>query len=167
MTRMVELARAVRSLASLVKELGLWVPVGLIPILNGALRMSLYARWLGEPWASRLSSALDVLLLGTYACFAQRRWPVVTRGGAVSRGLLWISMTTSNHFILGAFVFGIPWPALVDKYDLLDGELWPLVSLAILAAPVLGRWKVAPRAPLNPPPASRTGAARAPSPPAA
>ncbi len=119
----------------------MWVPVGVIPILNGALRMMLYARALGEPRASMLSSALDVIVVGAYACLAQRRWPVAGWGPAVGRGLLWISMTTLAHFGLGAFVFGIPVPALVAKYDLLGGETWLLVSLAILAAPVFGRWR--------------------------
>jgi hypothetical protein len=127
---------------SLPMEIVLWIPVGLIPIINGALRMLLYARWLGEPWASMLSSALDVVAVTAYAVFAQRRWPVDTWRRAVGRGLLWILMTTLDHFGLGTFVFGISLPLLVAKYDLLGGEMWALVSLAILAAPVFGRWKV-------------------------
>ncbi len=123
-------------------EIASWVPVGLIPIVNGALRMALYARWLGEPLASLSSSALDVLAVGAYACLVQRRWPVETWHGAVGRGLLWISLTTLDHFGLGAFVFGISWPALAAKYDLLAGETWPLVSLAIFAAPAFARWKL-------------------------
>jgi hypothetical protein len=131
---------------ALPRALLLWLPVGVIPILNGAIRMALYARWLGEPRASWLSSALDVLAVGAYAWLVQRRWPVATWGGAVGRGLVWLSFTTLNHFALGALVFGVPPHALLAKYDLLAGELWLVVSLAIFAAPVVGRWSpVAPR----------------------
>ncbi len=125
---------------TLPRELLLWLPAGVIPILNGAVRLALYARWLGEPRASMLSSALDVLAVCAYASLVQRRWPVATWGGAAGRGAAWLALTTSNHFALGALVFGAPLPALVAKYDLLGGELWLVVSLAILAAPVLGRW---------------------------
>jgi hypothetical protein len=125
-------------------ELLLWLPVGVTPILNGAIRMSVYARWLGEPAASMLSSALDVLVVAAYAVFAQRRRPLDTWPRAAGRGLLWSALTASSHFGLGAFVFGIPWPSLVAKYDLLAGETWPLVSLAILAAPPFARWRAGP-----------------------
>ena len=44
------------------REIALWVPVGAIPIINGALRMLLYAHWLGEPRASlqRAFQAVDL-----------------------------------------------------------------------------------------------------------
>lgn len=121
------------------RELLLWLPVGAIPILNGAIRLALYARWLGEPRASMVSSALDVLAVCAYAYFVQRRWPAA-RGGAAGRGAAWLALTTLNHFALGALVFGVPLPVLVAKYDLLAGELWLVVSLAILAAPILATW---------------------------
>src|SRR5690348_13100936 len=108
---------------ALPRALLLWLPVGVIPILNGAIRIALYARWLGEPRASWLSSALDMLAIGAYACLVQRRWPAATWGGAVGRGLVWLSLTTLNHFVLGTFVFGVPPHALLAKYDLLAGEL--------------------------------------------
>lgn len=123
-------------------ELLLWVPVGVTPILNGAIRMAAYARWLGEPAASWLSSAVDVLVVTAYAVFAQRRRPLETWPRAAGRSILWSALTASSHFGLGAFVFGIPWPSLVAKYDLLGGELWPLVSVAVFAAPLFARWKV-------------------------
>jgi len=129
---------------SLPLELLLWLPVGVTPILNGAIRMAVYARWLGEPAASWLSSALDVLVMTAYAVLAQRRRPLDTWPRAAGRGVLWSVLTASSHFGLGAFVFGIPWPSLVAKYDLLAGETWPIVSLAILAAPPFARWRAGP-----------------------
>lgn len=127
-------------LRSLPRELVLWLPVGAIPILNGAVRLALYARWLGEPRASLLSSALDVLAVTAYASLVQRRWPAATWGRAARRGVAWLALTTVNHFALGALVFGVPLRALVAKYDVSAGEAWLVVSLAILAAPLLGRW---------------------------
>lgn len=124
----------------LATDLVLWIPVGIVPILNGAVRMALYARALGEPRASRLSSALDVAAIVAWAWLAQRRWPAGGWGGAARRGVAWLAATTATHFGLGALAFGIPMPALAAKYDLRAGELWGIVSLAILAAPALGRW---------------------------
>lgn len=135
---------------TLARALLLWLPVGVIPILNGAIRLALYTRWLGEPRASMVSSALDVLAVCAYASLAQRRWPAATWGGAAGRGGAWVALTTLNHFALGALVFGVPVPALAAKYDLLAGEPWLLVSLAVLAAPTFGRW-IAARAPARAP----------------
>jgi hypothetical protein len=118
-----------------------WLPVGIVPILNGAVRMLTYGPRLGEPRASLLSSALDVLLVLAWARHVERRRPVATWGGAARRGILWLALTTASHFGLGAFVFGISWGALASKYDLRAGELWGLVSLAILVAPAFGRWR--------------------------
>jgi hypothetical protein len=122
------------------RELLLWLPVGIIPILNGAIRIALYARWLGEPRASLVSSALDVLAICAYASVVQRRWPAATWGGAAVRGGTWVALTTLDHFALGALVFGVPVPALFAKYDLRAGELWGVVSLAVFVAPLFGRW---------------------------
>lgn len=132
--------------ARLLPEVLLWVPVGVTPILNGAIRMAVYARPLGEPAASMLSSALDVLAVAAYALFAQRRRPLATWDQAAGRSVLWSVLTALNHFGLGALVFGIPVPSLAAKYDLRGGETWPLVSLAILGAPLFARWKLGPRA---------------------
>jgi hypothetical protein len=129
----------------LTRDIALWLPVGAIPIANGAVRMFLYGRWIGEPLSSLVSSALDVSLIIAYAGLVQRRWPVTTRRGAAGRGVLWTALTTSNHFALGAFVFGITLPALLAKYDLLGGETWLLVSFAIFAAPAVAMWRAGER----------------------
>ena len=126
---------------ALTRDFASWLPVGVIPIVNGAIRLLVYGRWVGEPLASIVSSALDVSLVLAYAGLVQRRSPVTTRSAAARRGLLWIALTTSNHFGLGAFVFGISLGALLAKYDLFRGELWLLVSLAIFAAPALAMWR--------------------------
>jgi len=122
-------------------EILLWVPVGLVPITNGALRIFLYGNWIGEPQASVVSSALDVTVVSAYACLAERRWPVETWGGAVCRGCLWLAMTTLNHFGLGFWLFGMSLQTLVAKYYLHKGEMWSLVSLGVAVAPAFGRWK--------------------------
>lgn len=127
------------------REALLWVPVGLAPILNGAARVFLYGSWLGEPAASLVSSSLDAILACAWACAVQRRWPVATGAGAVRRGATWLALTTVSHFGLGALAFGIPFAALVAKYDVLRGETWLLVSAAILVAPIIARGLLGPR----------------------
>lgn len=125
------------------RELALWVPVALIPIVSGAVRLLAYARWIGEPRASIVSSALDVIAMGAYACLVQRRWPAESAGRAVGRGLLWVTLTTLDHFALGLFVFSLPLSVVVGKYDLFAGETWLLVSLGIFAAPPFAWWRSA------------------------
>jgi hypothetical protein len=126
------------------REILLWIPVGLIPLLNGTIRILGYSRWIAEPSASFVSSACDALAIGAYAFFAQRSWPATSRG-AIARGSGWLALSTLNHFGLGCLAFGMSLSALAAKYDLLRSETWGLISLVILLAPVLAR-RLAPRA---------------------
>lgn len=108
-----------------------WLPVGAIPIANGLLRLATYQAWLGEPFASVVSSFADVVLVLLYARWLGRRWPA----HALQRGFLWLSLTTATHFGLGLGVFGMTVDQLAGKYRVWDGELWGLVSLCVFAAP--------------------------------
>lgn len=114
-----------------------WLPVGAIPIANGILRFTLYQPAVGSFTAGLVSTALDILLILGYAILLQRRRPLAGGSMRLWRGVLWLTLSTLNHFLLGHFLFGIPFAELAVKYGILSGETWAVISLVILFAPWL------------------------------
>jgi hypothetical protein len=139
-------------------ELLQWIPVGLFPLANGMIRIFGYSRWLGEPYASFLSSGCDVLVIAFYARFLQGRRPVRTRRSALSRGALWLGLSTLDHFALGYLVFGMSLSSLAAKYNPGRLETWGFISLVILMAPFVA-WRIhGPKGSPSPGDRIRTGA---------
>lgn len=125
------------------RELVKWLPVGIIPILNGIIRMATYGKTLPSLPSGLVSSALDVALIALYALLLQRK------DGSVKtpprfRGGLWLALSTFSHFMVGHFAFGLSWWELARKYDVFQGQTWGVISLAIALSPALAA-KVASR----------------------
>ena len=125
------------SLARVGIEFAIWLPVGLIPIANGIVRMTTYGPALPSGVGAAISTVFDIVLIVGYAAFLHRRHPAA--GIGCRRGLVWAVLSTANHFLLGHFVFGLPWRDLIAKYDVSAGETWGLITAAILAAPTVAQ----------------------------
>ena len=121
------------------KEILLWIPAGLIPLFNGAVRILTYQKMVGEEAAVIFSSASDLILIFAYACMVQRWRPSEKQTQAIGRGLLWFGLSTSLHFALGLLVFGTSLYEVVNKYNIVAGETWGLISIFILFAPLLAK----------------------------
>lgn len=125
------------SLARVGIEFAIWLPVRLVPIANGIVRMATYGPALTPGARAAISTAFDIVLIVGYAAFLQRRHAAA--GIGCRRGLVWVVLSTANHFLLGHFAFGLPWRDLIAKYDMSTGETWGLNTAAILAAPTVAQ----------------------------
>lgn len=121
------------------RDLVLWVPVGLIPIANALVRLSVYQDSLGETKAGWVSALLDIVFILLYASLiappSKMDPSTIGRSTIGLRAAVWTACTTGLHFGLGLLVFAIPATVLVGKYDLVAGEPWLLVTIAIAASP--------------------------------
>lgn len=116
------------------RDIVLWLPVGLIPIANALVRLSVYQDSLGETAAGWLSAILDITFILLYAgLFAPPSKIGPSEIGL--RAAIWTACTTGLHFGLELLVIAVPAEALVGKYDLVAGEPWLLVTIAIAASP--------------------------------
>lgn len=115
-------------------DLPLWLPIGLIPIANAVVRLATYEAVLGPAAAGWLSALSDAALILVYAALVGRPRSVGQRAAT------WLLCTTILHFALGTLAFAMPLSELAGKYDLLAGEPWLLVNVAIALAPWLGAW---------------------------
>jgi hypothetical protein len=114
-----------------------WLPMPVIGILNGALRVLTYQNVLGDAAAHQFSCATGILLFGVYAWFLSRRWPFASGRQALTVGLIWMALVIAFEFAMGLFVLGQPLSQLLADYNVLAGHFWPLVLLTIGFAPYL------------------------------
>lgn len=117
------------------KACALWLLLLVLAILNAAIREQLLAPWVGPRFALPLSG-LSLSLLIFFATLGVVPW---LKAGNAARygmvGVMWLVMTILFEFLFGHFVSGRPWAELVDAYNILTGNLWPVVLLVITVSP--------------------------------
>ena len=127
-----------RSGSHSVRQIAAWLLVMVMAIVNGTIRDFSYGRLLGE----RLAHSLSVipLLVGIFALaiWLARRWPLPNPAATATVGAIWLALTLGFEFGLGTAA-GRPMSDLLAQYDLLRGNLWPLIPLAMALAPAIAR----------------------------
>jgi hypothetical protein len=115
-----------------------WPLVLMMAIANGTLRDLGYGRLLSRTVAHSLSVLPLVAGIVALSLWLARRWPLPDTRAATRVGLVWLFATLTFEFGLGAAT-GHPLHELVAQYDVLRGNLWPLVPLTMAVAPALVR----------------------------
>lgn len=113
----------------------LWLPMVLIAFANGALRELGIRKITSELRAHQISTVLLILLFAVYIWIAVRTWPPASAGQAFAIGAMWLVLTLAFEFLLGRYVSGLAWSALLRDYNLLAGRLWVLVPVWVAVAP--------------------------------
>jgi hypothetical protein len=113
-----------------------WLSILLLAVLNGGFREAVLFPRFGNPAAQLVSG---MLLIG---CIVVVSYLLVPRLHAQSRrqlagiGVLWLVLT-----LVFEFGFGImqskAWPELLAAYTFQGGNIWPIVLLVTLVAPLL------------------------------
>jgi len=117
-------------------SLAVWFLILLGAIANGGFREAVLLPCLGTTPAYALSGVLLalVILLVTLGCL---RWlGVRSPAQALRTGAFWLLLTLCFEFGFGRLQ-GKPWPQLLQAYTFQDGNLWPLVLLVTLFAPLI------------------------------
>jgi hypothetical protein len=120
------------------KQVGAWLAVPVMAVVNGALRDLAYGKLMSETLAHSLSV---VPLLGAILAWAWllASWaPLPSKQAGLRVGLIWLLLTLAFEFGLGA-LRGLPLREMLAQYDITQGHLWPLVPLTMGLAPELTR----------------------------
>jgi hypothetical protein len=123
--------------------LGVWVAMAVLAVANGAFREVVVIPRIGEYAGHVLSTLLLVvaILLVSGAYFANT--PIeYTRAELLLVGVGWTVLTVGFEFLVG-YVEGAPVSETVAQYDVLAGQVWILVPLTLLVAPLLFGWVLA------------------------
>jgi hypothetical protein len=114
-----------------------WLPMVVIAVANGALREAWLTPRLGEVHGRQASTVLLIVLFAIYIATVTRTWPIASSRQAIAIGAAWLALTLAFEFLLGRFVSGLSWRAMLAEYDLASGRLWVLVPAFVATAPYL------------------------------
>ena len=120
----------------LLKASGLWLLILGCAILNGLLREAVLVPRLGTPAALVVSGLLLATCIVVVARVFVPRLGPLTRRQRLGIGLLWLALTLIFEFGFGRWVQQRSWADLLEAYAFRDGNLWPLVLVVTLLAPL-------------------------------
>lgn len=120
--------------------LGVWVLMAVVAITNGVFRETVLIPRVGEYAGHVMSTGLLVaaILLISIAYFA---WTPIDYAQAelALLGVLWTVLTVGFEFVVG-YVEGTPVSVTVGQYNVLAGQVWIAVPIALLVSPLLFGW---------------------------
>ncbi|MFC7070839.1 hypothetical protein [Halobaculum lipolyticum] len=121
----------------LLRPLGAWAAMAVLAVANGVLRELAIVPRIGEYAGHVVSTGLLVgaILAVAYAYFARTPDAYTTRELAAI-GVGWTVLTVGFEFLVG-YAEGTPVSVTLGQYDVLAGQVWILVPLTLVAAPLL------------------------------
>lgn len=123
----------------LVRPLAVWLGIAFLAVCNGVVRELVIAPRT-TPYAAHVISTLllvGIVLGVSYWYFSDTDY---TRVELLAIGVVWVVLTVVFEFGVGYVEDGSIQPVL-DQYDVLAGQIWVLVLLALFVAPLLiGEW---------------------------
>jgi len=125
------------ALITIAKSVAIWLVILVLAILNGVFRETVLLPNLSTRIAFVVSGILLSLLIVIVA-LAFSRWLVLTTPSRCFRiGALWLTLTLVFEFGFGLFVQDKALSELLDAYTFKDANIWPVVLLVTLFAPLL------------------------------
>ncbi len=121
----------------LLKPLAVWFLILLGAIANGVFREAVLLPRLDTTPAYLASGVLLALLILALTLGSVRWLGIRGRPQALRTGAFWLLLTLCFEFGFGHFVRGHSWQELLQAYTFQDGNLWPLVLLVTLFAPLI------------------------------
>ena len=119
-----------------IRILLLWAAIIPMAIANGILRDAVLVSSLGQSWARTVSglSLSAVILAWTILTIPWVPLPGLMHYAGV--GLLWLTLTVAFEFFFGRVVAKKSWQELLRAYRFENGDIWPLVLMAVTVSPV-------------------------------
>ena len=130
-------------LGAVLYPLGVWVLMAVLAVLNGIFREIVLIPRIGSYPGHVLSTGLLVLaILAVSALFFG--WVPIryTQVQLVLMGAVWVVMTVGFEFLVG-YAEGTPVSVTLGQYNVLAGQVWIAVPIALLVAPLWFGWYLA------------------------
>jgi hypothetical protein len=120
--------------------LGLWALMAIVAVLNGGFREVVIIPRVGDYAGHVLSTALLVVailvLSGLYFSWTSTAY---TRTELLLLGGLWTVLTVGFEFLVG-YAEGTPVSVTLGQYNVLAGQVWIAVPIALFVSPLLFGW---------------------------
>jgi len=116
----------------------IWCGFFVLAFINGALREIGLKKIIHEPWAHHLSALTAIILFGIYLHFVFDKTLITKTREAVLIGLYWLVLTVlAETFIVGRLIGKQSYEQIFSNYNILAGNLWPIVLLFVAISPLL------------------------------
>lgn len=120
------------------KSTYVWCGFFVLAFVNGALREVGLKKFIAEPWAHHLSVFTAISLFAVYLGFFFDKTKISTTREALIIGCYWLVLTIlAETFIVGRLIGRQSYAEIFSNYDILAGNLWPLVLLWVAVSPLV------------------------------
>jgi len=120
--------------------LALWVVMAVIAVANGVFRETVLIERVGEYTGHVLSTAMLVVAIIVVAALYFGTTPIdYTQAELLAVGASWAILTVGFEFLVG-FLEGTPPSETIAQYNVLAGQVWIVVPLTLLVAPLGVSW---------------------------
>lgn len=128
---------------ALVYPIGPWLIMAVVAVLNGGFRELVIVPRTGEYLGHLISTVLLVAVVLVVSFLYFTRSPIdYTLLESAIVGVSWLALTVGFEFLVG-YVEGTPVSATIAQYDVTAGQVWILVPLTLLVAPLYFGWYAA------------------------
>lgn len=121
----------------IVKAFAVWLLMASAAIVNGLVRDSLLAAWMGGAAALPVSGVLLALLVFGIAYLCLPLFGRLRAMAYVGIGLFWVGVTLAFEFAMEHYALGKPWSEVFRVFDFRRGNLFSLVLVVTFGAPWL------------------------------
>lgn len=124
----------------MLKSLLAWLIILVLAIANGAVREGVLIPALGKHSGLALSGILlsALVMLVAYIFVRFRKGIAASQGLFI--GIFWFCLTLAFEFTFGRLIQHKSWGELLEAYTFKDGNLWSVVLVVTLLAPLGASW---------------------------
>jgi hypothetical protein len=119
------------------KSVAVWLLILALAVLNGIFREAVLLPSLSKPVALVVSGLLLAACIIVVATVFARWLGLATARRGILIGCLWLSLTLVFEFSFGGLVQGKSRAAMLEAYAFKDGNIWPMVLMVTLFAPLI------------------------------
>jgi hypothetical protein len=119
------------------KSVAAWLLILVLAMLNGLFREAMLLPNLSKPVAFFLSGLFLSFFIVMVAVALARWLELNTPSWCIHVGLLWLSLTLIFEFGFGGVMQGKSWAEMLAAYTFKDGNIWPVVLMVTLFAPLV------------------------------
>ena len=119
-----------------IRILLLWAAIIPMAIANGILRDAVLVSSLGQKRARTVSGLSLSTLIMAWTILTIPWVPLPGLMQYAGVGLLWLTLTVAFEFLFGRVVAKKSWQELLRAYRFENGDIWPLVLMAVTVSPV-------------------------------
>jgi hypothetical protein len=119
-----------------IRAIAAWLAILALAIANGAFREAVLMPAIGKPWALVTSGILLCACVVAVAFVLVRKLKALAPAQYVLLGALWLCLTVVFELAFG-LARGLSWSEMLAAYRFADGNLWPIVLVVVLFAPLL------------------------------